>query len=75
MKLVAIIWDGKICETLDPKDNCGGYAAYGGHCGGCGNCLLMQAVHYGYKLVDIDLQEGETESDAVTRALRERGKQ
>ena len=34
--------DGSVVAVLDPSDACGD-----GYCGGCGNCMLRQAWHYG----------------------------
>ena len=44
--------DGKVVQTIDIDDNCNPYAGgdYHGHCGGCGNCMAMQADYAGYTL-------------------------
>ncbi len=46
--------DGKVVQTIDLDENCMPYRGgdYHGHCGGCGNCMGMQATYAGYKLQD-----------------------
>ena len=43
---------GDCVEMIDGNDCCEPYAGgdYQGHCGGCGNCMLMQAEHGKFKL-------------------------
>jgi len=44
----------KVVQTIDLDENCNPYSGsdYYGHCGGCGNCLAMQASHWGYEFRD-----------------------
>lgn len=38
---------GEVVQVVDAKDSCNSYEP-NDRCGGCGECLLMQAIHYGY---------------------------
>lgn len=54
---------GECLEVIDAEDACIPYAGmdYTGHCGGCGNCLLMQADYYeGVESERVILQGHET---------------
>lgn len=40
---------GRIIQELDENDNCHPYEP-NDRCGGCGECMLMQASYHGYTL-------------------------
>lgn len=43
----------KVVEILDMS----GFKCYDGQCGGCVDCLLKQAIYYGYVVVSTDKYE------------------
>lgn len=66
MKFYAAIMDGKIMDVLDADDECLKWAGdYLGHCGGCGNCMLMQCQHWGTETVPVILKSHQTLGDWV----------
>jgi len=72
-----VIWDpdtGECIEVLDANVSCNPYVGmdYAGHCGGCDNCMLMQADYGGLKVERLVLQAYETVGDAVGRRQEER---
>lgn len=60
---------GECIQVLDGNVSCNPYVGmdYAGHCGGCDNCMLMQAEHGGCKIKRLVLREFETVGDAVGR--------
>jgi hypothetical protein len=57
---------GNVVTVIDPDDSCRPYEP-NDRCGGCGECLLMQAIHYGYKLREVNVDndsgtEGKSQS-------------
>ena len=67
---VVVLDDGEAVEILDMKDSCLPYEP-NDRCGGCGECLIMQADHYGYKIDYVRPRESETLGDALGRLARE----
>ena len=59
LKRIRNIWvlDAQTCEFITSfpikdfeAESCGGYS----FCGGCPECLVAQAVHYGYSVIALD---------------------
>jgi hypothetical protein len=61
-------------QAFDKNDphNCKPYE-FGDLCGGCDNCLMMQAEHAGYDLAKVNFKGFETLGDAVGRIADELG--
>lgn len=55
-KPVAILIGGVVQAVVDAADSCCPYEPNDA-CGGCGACLLAQAVHAGYELRDATPEE------------------
>ena len=49
----------EVVQELVPDAGCFGanYGPDSERCGGCTNCLIMQAQHYGYKIREVEVDE------------------